>query len=84
VEFCLNNYHFVKKGIVIGISAVTNLNQPLYMKKLSIPLIAFLVITLSSCQALAGIFKAGIGVGIIIVLVVVFLVIWLISAFKGK
>lgn len=54
------------------------------MKKLSVLLIAFAVLTLSSCQAIAGIFKAGFAVGIIVVLVVVFLIVWLISAFKGK
>jgi uncharacterized membrane protein YtjA (UPF0391 family) len=54
------------------------------MKRLNILLIAFVVATLSSCQVIGGIFKAGIAVGIIGILIVVFLIIWLISAFRGK
>jgi hypothetical protein len=54
------------------------------MKKLNILLLAFAITTLSSCQVIGGIFKAGIWVGIIAGLVVVFLLIWLISAFRGK
>ena len=38
--------------------------------------------TLSSCDAIAGIFKAGVWVGIVIVVVIVAIIFWLIS--KGR
>ena len=52
------------------------------MNRLSLPLIAFLVfftITLTSCEAISGIFKAGIWTGVIGIALVVFLIIYLIS-----
>ncbi len=52
------------------------------MNRLSFSLIAFLAfftITLSSCEAIGGIFKAGIWTGVIGIALVVFLVIYLIS-----
>ncbi|MEO8413801.1 MAG: hypothetical protein ABI472_09085 [Ginsengibacter sp.] len=39
----------------------------------------FLAITLSSCEAIAGIFKAGVWVGVIIVVVIIVVIFWLIS-----
>ena len=39
----------------------------------------FMAVTLTSCQAIAGIFKAGIWVGIVIVVVIVAIIFWLIS-----
>ena len=38
-----------------------------------------IAIIFSSCEAIAGIFKAGVWVGIIIVVVIIALVFWLIS-----
>ncbi len=38
-----------------------------------------MAVTLSSCQAVGSIFKAGVWVGIIIVVVIVALIFWLIS-----
>lgn len=46
-------------------------------------LIALLVTTLSSCQMIEGIFKAGVWSGIIIVVVVLALIIWVISKIFG-
>lgn len=40
------------------------------------------IATMSGCQVIGGIFKAGFAVGIIAVLIVVFLIIWLVSAFR--
>ncbi|QJD97946.1 phosphatidate cytidylyltransferase [Mucilaginibacter robiniae] len=54
------------------------------MKNLSLVIMAALVFTLSSCSAIAGIFKAGAAVGIIAVLVVIFIIIWIISMFRGR
>ena len=42
-------------------------------------LIALLTTTLASCQAIEGIFKAGVVTGVIIVVLVVALIIWLVS-----
>ncbi len=38
--------------------------------------------TFSSCEAIAGIFKAGMWVGVIIVVLIIALVLWLISKAK--
>ena len=42
----------------------------------------FLILTLSSCEAIAGIFKAGFWVGIIIVVVIVAIILWLVGKAK--
>ena len=52
------------------------------MKKLHLPLILSILLCLSSCDAIEGIFKAGVWVGVILVVVVILLLIWLISAFR--
>ncbi|KRT16978.1 hypothetical protein ASU31_04660 [Pedobacter ginsenosidimutans] len=46
-------------------------------------LIAFLCTTLSSCELVEGIFKAGVWVGVIVVVVVVALLIWILSKIFG-
>ena len=43
-----------------------------------------IVTTLSSCSAIAGIFKAGAAVGIIAVIIVIAIIIWLVSMFRNK
>ena len=42
-------------------------------------IIAFLTTTLTSCELVEGIFKAGVWTGIIVVVLVVALIIWLVS-----
>lgn len=39
-------------------------------------------ITLTSCEAIGGIFKAGMWVGVIVVVIIVALVLWLLSKAK--
>ena len=54
------------------------------MKKNSF-LLAFLLAitaTLSSCQAIADIFKAGVWVGVVLVVVVVGIILWLVGKAK--
>ena len=46
---------------------------------LRLALISMLVISLSSCQAIGDIFKAGVWFGVIGVVVVVAIIIWLVS-----
>ena len=53
-----------------------------YMRTLSFSLAAVMIIlmtTLSSCEAIGGVFKAGIWTGVVGIALVVFLVIYLIS-----
>ncbi len=53
------------------------------MKKISIlPLLA-LIMSLSSCRVVGGIFKAGFSAGIIVVIVVVALVIFILAKVLG-
>lgn len=47
-----------------------------------ISLLTIFAVTLSSCQAIGDIFKAGIWTGLILVAIVIALVIWLISRFR--
>jgi len=54
------------------------------MKKLNILVFALALMVLSGCSVIGGIFKAGAAVGIIAVLVVIGIIIWIISAFRGK
>jgi hypothetical protein len=55
------------------------------MRKNLIPVaILLMVALLSSCSAIAGIFKAGAVVGIIAVVIVIAIIIWIISLFRGK
>lgn len=51
------------------------------MKKSTIYLLPLLllVFSLSSCEAIGGIFKAGMWTGIIVVVAVIILIIWLIG-----
>lgn len=53
--------------------------------KRTIPLvlIAFICSTLSSCELIGGIFKAGVWSGIIVVVIVVALIIWILSKIFG-
>jgi succinate-acetate transporter protein len=46
-------------------------------------LLTFFTLTLTSCDAIIGIFKAGAYTGIIAAVIVVALVLWLISKMRG-
>ena len=52
------------------------------MKKIYFPTIILLLLCLSSCSLIAGIFKAGAIVGILSVIVVIALIIWIASLFR--
>ncbi len=47
-----------------------------------LPFIAVLLFSLTSCEAIGSIFKAGVWSGLILVAVVVVIVIWIISRFR--
>jgi hypothetical protein len=54
------------------------------MKKyFPLAMVALLATTLTSCDAIEGIFKAGLWSGIIIVVIVLALIIWIISKIFG-
>ncbi|WP_428328156.1 hypothetical protein [Mucilaginibacter sp.] len=52
------------------------------MKKLYYPSAFLLLLCLSSCSVIGGIFKAGAVVGIIAVVVVIGIIIWIASMFR--
>ncbi len=57
------------------------------MKKSNGFLMAFLfaaITTLSSCEAIGGIFKAGIWVGVFVVVLVVGIILWIVSKARNK
>ncbi|WP_199136715.1 hypothetical protein [Pedobacter sp. ASV12] len=53
-------------------------------KYIPLAFIALACTTLSSCELVEGIFKAGVWTGIIVVVVVLALIIWLISKIFGN
>ena len=53
------------------------------MRKLSLFFVMTLLVSLSSCQVIAGIFKAGMGVGIFLVILVIGIVLFLVSRIFG-
>ena len=76
----IRNNNFLINACRTGIKTTT-------MKKNLFP--AFLAIlilasTLSSCEAIGGIFKAGVWVGVIIVVAIIALVLFIISKASGK
>jgi cytosine/uracil/thiamine/allantoin permease len=60
--------------------------NPFAMKRhLPLMLVALLATTLTSCELVEGIFKAGMWTGVIIVVIILALIIWLVSkVFGGK
>jgi hypothetical protein len=54
------------------------------MKKLNLLMLSLVLMAMSSCAVIGGIFKAGAVVGIIAVIVVIAIIIWIISLFRGK
>lgn len=52
------------------------------MKKLTFPLMAFLVMLLTGCEVVEGIFKAGLFVGIIVVVLVLAIIFWIVSKLR--
>lgn len=52
-------------------------------KYLPLAFVALIMTTLSSCQLIEGIFKAGVWSGIIVVVVVLALIIWVVSKIFG-
>lgn len=49
------------------------------VKPMFLLLLGFFMISLSSCEVVGGIFKAGVWTGLLLVAVVVFVIIWLIG-----
>lgn len=49
-----------------------------------IPLCVLLAFSLSSCQAIGEIFKAGVWVGVIGIIIVVLIIFWLIGKARNK
>jgi len=54
------------------------------MRSILFVLFAFISVSLSSCELVGDIFKAGVWVGILVVVAVVGLIIYLISKASGK
>jgi len=47
-----------------------------------LPILSLLVLFLSSCEAVEGIFKVGLWAGILIVVAIIAVIIWLINRFR--
>ncbi|NIG54565.1 phosphatidate cytidylyltransferase [Chitinophaga sp. Cy-1792] len=54
------------------------------MKKNVYPMAFALMMLLSSCSVIGGIFKAGVWTGIIIVAILIAVIVWLISRSSGR
>jgi hypothetical protein len=55
-----------------------------YFRVLSSTILLLAALFLDSCSAIGGIFKAGMGFGVLIVVVIVFLVIFIVSRLGKK
>lgn len=55
-----------------------------FMKNALLPVLALLIVSLSSCSVVGGIFKAGAYTGIIAVIVVLVLIVVIFSMFRKK
>jgi hypothetical protein len=53
-------------------------------QRVAIGMLCLAMLSLSSCQVVGTIFKAGMWWGIIMVVIVIAVIIWLISKFSGK
>ncbi len=53
------------------------------MNKIGIILVSFFLLTLSSCEVIGGIFKAGVGVGIFIVVAIIAVIIFIVAKVSG-
>ena len=53
------------------------------MKKLQLFLVSIMLLTLSSCQVIGDIFKAGVGVGVFLVVAVIGIIIFVIAKIAG-
>jgi hypothetical protein len=57
------------------------------MKHFNFPVLAILVafmLTLSSCEVVGGIFKAGMWTAVILIAIVVGLILWIVSRMRGR
>ena len=54
------------------------------MKNLVYPLLLFVMVSLSSCELVGDIFKAGVWVGVLVVVGIIALIIFLVSKLSGK
>lgn len=53
------------------------------MKKTYLVLLPALALSMTSCDAIAGIFKAGFTTGIVVVILVVAVIVWLLARMFG-
>ena len=72
------------RPVICG-TTTAQVNNIYIMKKFIIPVVILaMATTLSSCSAIAGIFKAGAAVGVIAVIIVIAIIIWILSMFRGR
>ena len=54
------------------------------MRNILYPILAFITVSLSSCELVGDIFKAGVWVGVLVVVGIIALIVFLISKLSGK
>ena len=54
------------------------------MKNILYPVLLFVTVSLTSCELVGDIFKAGVWVGILAVVAVIVLIVYLVSKLSGK
>ena len=55
-----------------------------FMRNFLYPLLLFVTVSLSSCELVGDIFKAGVWVGVLVVVAIIGLIIYLISRVSGR
>ena len=73
------------KSISVGKQGVSdNIFQQTDMKKIQLFSVMALLLSLSSCQVIGGIFKAGVWAGVLLVVAVVGIIVFIISKAGGS
>ena len=70
--------------MMLRTSEIDNNPKPYFMRSLQVFLVSLFLVTLSSCEVVGGIFKAGVGVGIFAVVAVVAVIIFIVAKIGGK
>jgi hypothetical protein len=63
---------------------ILNLRNLMKTHRFTIAFLSALLLTLSSCSVIEGIFKTGVGVGVFLVIFVVGIIIYFVSKIGGK
>lgn len=83
-KICKTSFNNIAQSIDGGTYFENEMFKIDSMKNLVYPLLLFVMVSLSSCEVIGGIFKAGVWVGVLVVVGIIALIIFLVSKASGK